>query len=284
MTARMLLIGIVLLTLLGPPFVMGGGSARAEEESSDKLASQGNVRALSLEVTALQMMHQFQFTLPQLQKLRQCAKETAARGQARQKGDASEEYRDKLVELRKALLEGDDDDLIDELSDELDEMRLDENPPLADEIKLTPGARRRAPELLRLLKANQYAAYAGLLIDLVDPLDLLQASLPKVRELESADWREKRAQIADEIGRLVGGVDAAKEENLKKTVAALLTRARRMSDEDFETQHTQLEEEARRIIGPIGPAEVIRNEIEYSIGELLSNARLPAALAARLQL
>ena len=45
-----------------------------------------------------------------------------------------------------------------------------------------------------------------------------------------------------------------------------------------------LEKAARQIIGIISPADVVRNEVEYTIAELLSNARLAAALAARLQL
>ena len=94
----------------------------------------------------------------------------------------------------------------------------------------------------------------------------------------------ERKQIANEIGRLCGGVDAAKEERLRKSAAALLTRARRMSSQDFVKQRADLEDEARRIIGSISPADVIRNEVEYALGELLSNARLVEALAARLQL
>ena len=181
MTARLGLLGIVVL-LAGR-----GPSGHAE----DALTNQPDVSALSLEVTALQMLHQFQFTLPQMQKIRQCARDTVDKGQTPKKAEASKELRDKLLELRKALVRADDDELIEQLSDELDEIRQDESPPLEDEIKLTSDARRRAPEILRLLKANQYAAYTGLLIDLVDPLDLLHESLPKIRELPSADWRAR---------------------------------------------------------------------------------------------
>jgi hypothetical protein len=270
---------IVVLLLAGC-----ASNAHAEDAPKGAPAGQPDVSDLSLEVTALQMLHQFQFTLGQMQKIRQCAQETVDKGQSRKKVQASQELRDKLLELRKALVLGNDDELIEQLSDELDELRLDENPAIEEEIQLTKEARRRAPELLRLLKASQYAAYTALLVDLPDPLDLLQESLPKIRELKGATWREERKQVADEIGRLVGGVDAAKEERLRAAVGKLLTRARRLSNQDFEDQQDQLEEEARQLIGSISPADVIRNEIEYSIAELLSNARLAEALAARLQL
>jgi hypothetical protein len=278
MTARLMTIVALLLAGSGAP------NAHAEDASKVAPASQRDVSDLSLEVTALQTLHQFQFTLGQMQRIRQCAKETMDKEQSRNKGQASQEFRDKLLELRKALVRGDDDELIEHLSDELDELRLDENPTIDDEINVTKDARRHAPELLRLLKANQYAAFTGLLIDLADPLDLLQESLPRIRELNAADWRDKRKLIAKEIGRLVGGVDETKETQLRKAVAGLLTRARRMSDQDFEEQRDQLEEDARQLVGPISPADIIRNEVEYSIAELLSNARLAEALAARLQL
>jgi hypothetical protein len=277
MTARLFTIIVLLLAGAVP-------NACAEDASKNAPASQPDVSDLSLEVAALQILHQFQFTLGQMQRIRQCAKETVDKGQSGKMGQASQEYRDKLMELRKALVRGGDDELIEQLSDELDELRFDENPTIADEIKVTKNARRRAPELLRLLKANQYAAYTSLLQDLADPLDLILESLPNIRELNGADWRQMRKQVADEIGRLVGGVDETKEMQLRKAVAALLTRARRMSSEDFEDQRDQLEEDARQLIGPISPADVIRNEVEYSIAELLSNARLAEALAARLQL
>jgi hypothetical protein len=279
MTARMSLLGAVLLSIL-----LGPLRAWSEDAQADSKTSRNDLNDLSLEVTALQILHQFQFSLAQMEKIRQYAKESAETGRKRQEAQASEEYRDRLHELHKALLRGTDVESIDQLSDELDDLRYEEKPLLEDDVKITKEARKHAPEVLRLLKANQYAAYAALLVDLADPLDLLTESLLKVRELKRADWREQRQKIAAEVGRLVGGVDAAKEEDLKKAVAALLTRARRFKSEDFEDQRAELEKAARQIVGSISPADVIRNEIEFAIAELLSNERLAAALAARLQL
>ena len=276
MTARMFLQVSLLLSML--PFAWG-------QDCQDKpKTADSDWNELSLEVAALQMLHQFQFSFAQMEKIRQCAKEAAETGRQRQEAQVSEEYRDRLVELHKALIRGTDAELIDQLSDELDDLRYEEKPVLEDDVKITSEARKRAPEVLRLLKANQYAAYAGLLVDLVDPMDLLTEALPKVRELKRADWREQRQKIAAEIGRLVGGVDVAKEEQLKKGVAALLTKARKLTAQEFEDQRAALEKAARQLVGAISPADVIRNEIEYALAELLSNARLAAALAARLQL
>jgi hypothetical protein len=230
------------------------------------------------------MLHQFQFTPPQMEKIRACAKQCAETGRRRESGQTSKEFREKLQELHKALIFSTDVDLIDQLSDELDDLRNDEKPNLEDDVKITKEARRHAPAILRLLKANQYAAYSALLVDLIDPMDLLAEAFAKVRELKRAEWRLQRKKIAAEIGRLVGGVDAAKEDEVNKAVADLLTRARKLNVQDFEEQRAQLDKTAQQIIGAISPADIVRNEIEYSIAELLSNARLMAALAARLQL
>ena len=243
-----------------------------------------DLNELSLEVTALQMLHQFQFTVAQMEKIRRCARDCAETGKQRQPGQASKEFRDKLLEVHKALTAATDMDLIEQLSDELDELRNEEKPLLEDDVKLTAAARKQAPEILRLLKPHQYAAYAALLIDVVDPLDLLTESLEQVRALKGMDWREQRKKIAAEVGRLVGGVDALKEDQAKKAVTALLTRARKLTSDDFKAQRGELDKAARQIIGRTSAADVIRNEIEYSIAELLSNGRLTEALAARLQL
>jgi hypothetical protein len=257
--------------------------ARADDAKKTETSNQ-DVNELSMEVAALQTLYQFQFTHAQMGKLRQCAKEAAETGRQRQEAQASKEFRDKLHELRKALVRAIDDDLIDQLSEDLEDLRSEEKPVLDDDIKITKEARKHAPGLLRVLKANQYAAYTALLVDLSDPVDLLIESLAKVRELKKADWRDHRKKVATEIGRLVGGVDAGKEQKVSKAVTALLTRVRKLSAADFDDQRDELEKEARQLIGDISPADVVRNEIEYTIAELLSNPRLPAALAARLQL
>jgi hypothetical protein len=254
------------------------------DDAKKTTSPQQDANELSLEVTALQTLYQFQLTQAQMNKLHKHAKETVEKNRKRQEAQASKEFRDKLLELRKALVSATDDDLIDQLSDELEDLRSEEKPVLDDEIKITPEARKRAPELLRVLKANQYAAYTALLTELSDPLELLTESLAKVRDLKKAEWRDQRKKVAAEIGRLVGGVDAAKEEKISKAVTTLLTRARKLSAVEFEEQREALEKEAGQLIGDISPADVIRNEIEYTIAELLTNPRLLAALAARLQL
>src|SRR5438874_1642834 len=77
---------------------------------------------LSLEVTALQTLHEFRFTPAQLESLRKLAKETAAEATPRDDIQASTDLRLTLHSLRDALIDG-DDDRIEELQERLDELR-----------------------------------------------------------------------------------------------------------------------------------------------------------------
>lgn len=137
MTARIFLAGVALMSAFA-------GRVGAEDVQKEAKTAQRGLNELSLEVTALQMLHQFQFTASQLEKIRQCVKETAEKGRSRQEGQASQEFRDKLEELRKALVQGGDEDSIEQLGDELDDLRYEEKPSLEDDIKVTNEARRRA--------------------------------------------------------------------------------------------------------------------------------------------
>jgi hypothetical protein len=280
MKTRLLLIGIMLLTV-GTEQGPAGEGTQKKKGSQEK---QVELNDLSLEVTAHQILRQFRFTFTQLDKVRQFTKEAADNGRQRLEARASKEFRGKLQELHKALVLSGDDDLIEQLSDELDDLRYEEKPFLDDEVKPTRAARRYAPELLRMLKVNQYAAFTGLLTDLADPRDLLIASLAKGREVKGMEWRDLRDRIAAEVGRLVGGVNEAKERRLTKAATALLNKAHRLTKQQFDQQLPELEKAAREIVGTITPTQVIRNEIEYSLAELLSNPRLAAVLTVKMQL
>jgi hypothetical protein len=67
---------------------------------------------LSIEVNALQALHQLQLDSAQLEKLQKWAEESAAKDQQRKPAKASAAYRDKLATLRKALQGAKDGDLI----------------------------------------------------------------------------------------------------------------------------------------------------------------------------
>jgi hypothetical protein len=240
---------------------------------------------LSLEVTALQTLYQFQFKPEQLKLLRTWAKETIdADGNTRPAAKASDAFRKALQNLRDALARGDDAEKIADLQEEVEDLRGKESPDLDEAVEITDAARRRAPELLRQLSARQVAGYLGTYGDEApDPLESLLEAIETVRGLNAEDWKALRQDIADAVGRLVGGLDADKASAVGDKAVQLLIRVRALKEAEFKAQRAELEKEARELVGNAGPLDVLRHLVEYALAELLSNPRLPQAVAARLQ-
>jgi hypothetical protein len=260
--------------------VLAGPASAQEAKQNEEI----DLNDLSLEVSALQALHSFNFTDAQLHKLQSWAKETAAKPSKREPAKASKEYRDKLMELRDALVEATDDDKIDQLNEELEELREAQKPVVDDGVDLTPGARKRAAEALRLLKVQQFASYvAAVADDLHDPLERFLEAMQTVRGLKGNDWKQRREEIVDDILRLAAGVDSKKADKLTDQLTALLSRAHSMKDAEFKAKRQDLEKSARKLLGDLNALDVVRNYVEYGLAELLSNPRLTVALAARLK-
>jgi hypothetical protein len=243
-----------------------------------------DLNEISMEVNALQALSGFNFTPEQLEKLKGLAQDAAAKPRKRDAAKVSKEYRDKLLELHAALKQDNDVDKIDQLSDELDELRQKENPNLDDGVDLSDTARKRAPQATRLLKLHQVTDYLAAIADeLFDPVERLIDSLQSVRSLTGDAWKQRRQEITSDIVRLAAGIDAKKADKLSDQIDALLTRAHGMSKQEFKMKQANLEREARKLLGDVGPFDILRNEVEYALAELLSNPRLPAAVEARLK-
>jgi hypothetical protein len=258
----------------------GVGNARGEEPKSGPPTT---LKQLSLEVSALQMLHHLSATPAQLQQFRKLATETRPKESDEKPGKGSDKIRTALMEVRQAFLDNKEPEHIDKLVEKLDALREEEKPDLDDDVDLTEAARRRAPEALRLLGAPQVAVYlSGLIGEVGDPQSRLVEALDQVRTLSADQWKEFRANFGDEIGRLVAGVDADKAEKVSDEVVQLLIVARSLKDAEFKTQRPDLEKSALKIVGEIGPFQVLQNVMENVMATLLSNPRLTAAIDARL--
>jgi hypothetical protein len=262
--------GIVALAML----VSSGQSAGAEGKE--------DAAQLSLQVAALQILHQFDASPAQMETLAKLAKDTA-KARAR-KPKASDKVRQALAELRDALIQG-DDDKISERSDQVDELRSAENADLDDAVDTTAAARKAAPEALRLFSARQVHAYLGNYDedDLPDPLERMSDAMKDGRALTAADWKTLCKEVADEVGWQIGGLDDDAEKKVADKVAALLERSRKLTNDDFKAKQPDLEKAAREILGDVGPTDVLRHLAQRDLAELLSNPQLPAALEARLK-
>jgi hypothetical protein len=255
-------------------------SAQVEPKSAPQIS----LNNLSMEVAALQALHQLNLDHAQLEKLQKLAEGTAQKDQERKAGKASKEYRDNLQALRKALTAANDGEAIAKLNDDLDALHDKEKPVFNDRVDLTEAARKRGPEAYRLLKANQLAAYLGQIADNVaNPLELVAKALDEVREFSEEEWKENHGAIAEDIARTVAGLDSARAKQASDQVTALLVRARKLAKADFQKQQADLEQTARKIVGNAGAETVLRNHVEYELALLLANPRLPQALRARLK-
>jgi hypothetical protein len=246
--------------------------------------NQPTLTDLSLEVAALQTLHEFKFTPAQMEQLQKLAKETAEKPRRRKAGQGSEDFRAALASLHQALVDDLDDDMIDNLEEQLDGLRDAEGPELDDEVEVTAAARQRAPEVLRGLSPSQVAAYVAANNDEIqNPLERLTDALGKVGGLKPAKWKALRDEVSEEVGRLVAGLDENKSTKVADQVVALLTKARGFKAEEFKKQRPALEKEARRLVGDVHPVEVLRHTAEYALAEMLSNPRLGEALKLRLK-
>jgi hypothetical protein len=252
-----------------------------EPKKSNKLS----VQELNQEVVALQNLHDLDLSPTQLERLRTIAKETAAKAPPGGQVKVSEQFRKTLTELREALIDASDDERIAELTGRLDELREAEKPEFPDDGEITEEAQQRAPEVLRLLTAKQAAAYIGAVAEEIkDPLELLLEALDQVRQMKNhKKVKEYRDQVAEEVGRLVGGLDSEKAGKINDQVVQWLIVVRSLKEDEFKTQRPDLEKRARDIVGTVGPTEVIRNFLEHSLADVLSNPRLVAAINARLK-
>jgi len=256
--------------------------ARGEEPKSTPPST---LNQLSLEVSALQILHHLSATPAQLRQLRKLAKETKPNDAEAKPGKGSDKFRSALREMHQALLESKNAEKIDKLTEALDALREEEKPDLDDDVDLTETARRRASEALRMLGAPQVAVYlSGLVGDIDDPQSRLLGALDEVRTLSADQWKDFRGSFGDVIGRLVAGVDAEKAEKVSDEVVQLLIVARSLKDAEFKAQRLDLEKSALKIVGVIGPFQVLQNVMENVMATLLSNPRLIAAIDARLEM
>jgi hypothetical protein len=239
---------------------------------------------LSLEVMALRTLHQLKATPAQLHALAEWAKETVdPEPPERETGTASDAFRAILERAHAALIDSGSERVAD-LCDKLDEAREEENPTIDDNVEVTKTARQRASKAIRLFTAKQLASfYASYCDSAPDPRDLMQNALEQIRDLEPEPALTFRDQLADEVAWLVGGLDQEHAERVRLRVILWFDLIREMRDREFKQNRAKIEEAAERVVENIDPLEVLRHVLERDLAELLSNPRLPAAIAAMLE-
>jgi hypothetical protein len=271
------MLAVALILASGAAF----GDAKDDEPKKD---AEPGIAELSMEMQALRTLYNLRLTTEQMKTLAKFAKDTAEPPRKRNQGKASDEYRKVLTELRDALAAASDDDKIADLEDAFTDLEEKEKPDMDDGVEVTAPARKRAPEVFKKMRPSQLASYLGFLAEeVVDPQDVLASTMKEIRGINNEDWKDRRDDLAEELGWLLGGVDEKKAQKFNDAVVALLNKVKALNDDDYKAKQADLEQEAEKLVGEIGPERVLRNRVERTFAELLSNPRLEAALALRLK-
>jgi len=259
-------------------------SGQTKSAPPDKSAAvdKADLNVISMEVAALHVMHQLELSSAQMQTLsRMLGRGVNSKNKPRQAAKGTPKFRKGLTDLRDALLKGNAKQISD-LSEKLDKLYDTEKVELDDVVEVTEAARRKAPELLKVLNARQVLAYLlSYEGEVPDPVDRLQDALKHGKGADAAAWKQLRDAAAEDFGWMVAGFDVDKAQKVQTEIASVLDRHHR-AEKQGEAPRADLEKVVHRLMGDIGPTDVLRHILERDLAELMSNPRLPALLEMRL--
>jgi len=260
--------------------VVGVGACWGHESTEPQ--RRFSIHELSLEVAALQSLHDFRFTPAQLKVLAKLAPETREDDRPRTRVRVSREFEQALLTLHKALSDPTDEDRLSDALEAYAKIQEKEDADLEDQVEITDTAKGKAPEILRSLSARQLATFlAGYGDEFPDPVEDLKEAIVKVRELSEEQWKVLRRVIGQSIGDQIAGLDGDKATQVSDEVVQILIQARSIDKKNFERERPSLEKKIQDLVRNVGPLDVIRNTAELALATLLSNPRLEAALKAR---
>jgi hypothetical protein len=241
---------------------------------------------LALEVNVLRTVYLFQLSPDMVKTTRETGADCAQKPRKRFAAEVSDRYRKLLVEYREALLRGDEDRILD-LSDQVEEVRKEEDPDIDDTVEITDEARKKAPGLLRNMNANRIVHYTSSYgKDFPNPYQIIRKTMRlsgKGKPPTAEEWKEQRDFVAKQVAWCYCGVDAAKSRKKAAEVAMLLDRANALSPEELEKQRDELEAAVRKLNAGTDGLDVIRNVLQQDIAEMISNPRFVAAMDARMK-
>ncbi len=265
--------------LLGLVLVARGTPAKER----NVVIEDSNIIALSMEISALQVLHDLRVTPPQIELIAKLVKETAEKMPDRKPPKVSEKMLKLYADLRQAFIDA-DDDKINEVTSDLEDLRDGEKVEIDDDVDLTDAARKKADELLNKLTARQVAIYLSQFADeFPDPLEKLTEALDESRLRRGKEWTEYRDQTAGHVAWLVGGLEKTSEEKVRDAATNLLDKANKLSEADFKTKKKDLEKECRGVTEVTMPMQVMKNFMNRTLAELLSNPRTAAAIQAKVR-
>ncbi len=260
------------------------GPARAQDKVIS--APPGDVNALSMEVAVLRTLFLLKASPHHLERIKTQFKEGVMKPRKREAADVSPEYKKALIDLRAALIAG-DEDKVNELSDRLEELAKDDEPDIDDAVDISDESRKLAPKLLPSFDANLVVGYlASYGKDFPVPYRMMFRAMRldgKGKKASPEQWKEIRTAVANDVAWSVAGLDLKEQAKVRDEALKLLDRAHGLSNEDLLKQQAELRSAISKITGKASPLDVIKHVLEQDLAEMLSNPRLVPAVEARLQ-
>ena len=210
-------------------------------------------------------------------------------------GTATPQFASTLKDFQTALLDGNDDQKIAGLRNNvIDMVPIGSTIHLDDAISTTAAARANAAAFCQKLKASQIAASAIHADEVSDPEELLtmtadglqdNASDPAEKDGDAAATADAMIQeTASAVGNLVAGMDESKAHSVAEKASDWLHNVGKLSNADFVKQRQILEDAATKIVGGVSAMSVLNNWLERQIAILLSNPQLSPAIDAMLKI
>jgi hypothetical protein len=243
------------------------------------VAAPADLNDLRLRVAAMETIYELDLSPAQLAALRVAAS-NCAQTKARAAAKGTPKLTAALKSLYAALATADHEKVAD-LREQVADLAEDDAVDLDDEVTTTDAARSKAPDLLKILKAGQIAAYLSEHADEVaDPAELLMDVLTDIREPDADDPDGEIRDTADEVGRLVAGADAAKAKAVTEQAAAWLKAGKALPAEAYAAQHDALAASAAKIVGDVPPMLILTHWLQSELAVLLANPQLTGAIDA----
>jgi hypothetical protein len=223
---------------------------------------------LSMELKALRILRGLEATPHQIVEIGRAAKKTAGKPGQRESAKVSDPYVEAMVQMRRALV-GNDTDKIEQLRTQFDQLEEKSPPDLDDQIEITDGAEIEAVRLLNIFTPQQVIAYAqSLEDDFPDPVQLIREGLEEGRSLKNAEWETARNKLTEEVGWVVCGSQGDKATKLEEQVSAFLDQKHGQAPAGIR------EAEIRQLVGSPGPVVILKNVMEHTLADLLSNPQV----------
>ncbi len=252
-------------------------ASRAHRPAADISANR-----LSQRISALETLYELQTTREQLTALQKMAVDTAQPAGDDKAVQIKQDLKHVMLDLHDALVAASNRDKIESLEEKYYGRLESEKVEFDDDVDTTEAAAEKAEEFSRSLTAGQVASLVSAnQDDIQDPRDVLVQAVIEGRMKTGTDWNELRDSAADDAATLTAGIKAT--DTLTEKYKRWLDEAHELGDAAFKQRFSNPLQAAEKVTGQVAWPDVMRNWVQSSIADLLSNPELLDAVNERLK-